>query len=884
MSQAIGWWLILLIVGAATLPLCLATFRRLPDHGYSLTKPFALITLGFTFWFLNSLHVLPNERGGIIAALLLLMIVSGAFLWRDREDLRAWIERDWQYAFYVEVAFFLVFLLAVWLRSFTGTIEFTEQPMDLMFVNAAATADYFPPKDPWLSGETVAYYYFGYVIVAMLSTLTGIATEVAYNLGLAMIAAMTLLAAFGIVYNLIGFGRDGDVPEGDDGDLPRFNWRPVIFGVAGALFVAVLGNLVFLLRFASAYGIGGSGFYDWIDVQGLGADEKRDGWFPSDVPFDILDGTRVYPLTATDYVITEFPMFSFVLGDLHPHVMSLPFVLLAVGLALTLYRSEEPLDITFLLRRPALALVGAIILGGLGFINTWDIATFAFVLGMTALIMNGLRAFRLDAAATDVDRGPYPYEALEIVAVIHVALTAVLIAFLQPSAMLAAGLIGLNVVWIALWAAYLTRAQWHPAIEAAIGTVSFILPLAMLAVALYLPFYTSFSSQADGLLPVVTRDGVTVPGTRPISALLVWGPLFALVVPFVIVRLAAMSDRITRQLVTIAAAVPAVIVAGWVLLFGFHKWRDHEDLATAGSLFAQVGDRGVGWVTAILLGALLAATLLAFWLELTSDDDDGDRWSVLFALGLAATAFLLIFGTEFYYIGDLFSSRMNTVFKLYYQAWVLLALAGGVALYILAARWRYTFRNADEVRYGWAGLVVVMLLAGALYPLGATFNRTEGFERDGDLHGLHRYSAGDRQAVNWLSGLAQGQTVTIVEAMKDDYWVTGNWARISAATGVPTVVGWIGHENQWRGQGSTAQLGRPEDVQAIYTTTDEAVFAELIKKYGITYIYVGELERTTYGAAGLEKFLALPVAFQSDDGSVVVYDARGIAAEASSAP
>jgi YYY domain-containing protein len=816
MSQAIGWWLILLIVGLVTLPLCLAAFRRLPDRGYTLSKPFALVFIGFTFWFLNSLHVLPNHRGGIIAAILLLATISALFIWRDRADLQSWARREWRYVLGVEAAFLFVFMIAVWLRSFVGTIEFTEQPMDLMFVNAAAQADFYPPEDPWLSGETVAYYYFGYVIVAMLATLTGIATEIAYNLGLAMTAALTLLAAFGIVYNLVRFGERDDA-GGDDAERTPFNWRPVLFGAAGALFLVVLGNLTWVLKFASAYGIGSSGLYDWFDVQGIAADEPRNGWYPSDF-FGFFDGSRVYPLSGNDsYVITEWPMFSFVLGDLHPHVMALPFVLLAIGLAMTLFRSDEPIDITFLLRRPALWLAAAVMLGALGFLNTWDIATLSFVLVGAVFISNFGRTKRLS-------------------------------------------------------------------LDLFVQTATFVIPVVLLAALLYLPFYASFSSQADGLLPVVSNGSVTVPGTRPVSALLVWGPLFALVVPFVCVRLAAASSRITRELVMIAAAVPVLLVAGWVLLFGYHKLRDHEDLATAGNLIEQIGDRGIGWITVFALGAVLAAALLSLWLEMTAEDDAEDRHSVIFALGLVCTAFLLIFGTEFYYVGDLFGSRMNTVFKLYYQAWVLLAIAGSVALYVLTLGWRFTFQRAENVRYAWATIVVLALLGGALYPLGGTFNRTEDFENDGQLDGLHAFAPGDLEAIRWLGPLARGQDIVIVEAVGGDYWVEGPVSRISAATGAPAVLGWLGHENQWRGEGSTAQQGRFEDVERLYREADEAEIETIVQKYGITYIYVGPFERTKYGPEALNRFQSFPIAFQSSDGSAVVYEAQGAAVEASTTP
>ena len=156
MSEAIRWWLVLELVGLILLPLCVALFRRLPDRGYSLSKPFGLLFVGYVFWLLSSLVHLPNSNGGVGFVLFLFALLSGAFAYRERDDLVAWLRSHWQYIVGVEVLFLAVFGVAVYLRAQVGQIAGTEQPMDLMFVNAATRASHFPPKDPWLSGHTVA--------------------------------------------------------------------------------------------------------------------------------------------------------------------------------------------------------------------------------------------------------------------------------------------------------------------------------------------------------------------------------------------------------------------------------------------------------------------------------------------------------------------------------------------------------------------------------------------------------------------------------------------------------------------------------------------------------------------------------------------------------
>jgi YYY domain-containing protein len=851
MSETLRFWLVLQVVALPLLPLCLAMFRNLPDRGYALSKPFALILLAFTFWFLNSLRVLPNSTVGILVALAPLAAIGVWFAWRDADALRGWLLAHWRYIAGVEVLLFLSFALAVYLRTFVGSISGTEQPMDLMFLNAVTHAERFPPKDPWLSNFTVAYYYFGYLIVAIVGKLAAVPTYVGYNVGLGMIASLTLVGGFGLVYNLVVMHvRSGAVSAAllesapaeqlaREERLPRkavatarselgaarvsrpslgeIEWKPLVFGLLGAASLVLLGNLVFLFTFASAYGIGGDGFYSWLDIarspgdpnSGLRANEQRDSWYPSQF-FEFFQSSRVYPINDDGFrVITEFPMFSLLLGDLHPHVMALPFVLLVVAAALTLYRSDEPLDITFWLQRPLLLLATAIMLGALAFINTWDIATFSFVLIGAAALSNYGRVRRLTG-------------------------------------------------------------------DLALQIVSFAAPLLALAIVLYAPFYVSFTSQADGILPVVSRDGVTDAGTRPVHFIIFWGLMLVAVVPFVGMRIAAARERVTSRLLGTAAAVPAAIVAGWALLFVYHRVRSNPDLDGAGPLLTQLADRGSGWLTAIAIAVMLGAAVLALWLEVTADEQRDERRAPIFTLLLVTTSLLLIMGTEFFYVGDVFNVRMNTVFKLYYQAWLLLAIAAGFSLYSIAGRWPRNFAQEPSWRIAWGVAAAIVMGSAALYTTGGTFNRIRPFDGAGNpypsygsVDGLRHLAVAEREGIAYLRGIAEHQEFVIVEAVGNDYTLAG---RISMATGIPTVLGWGGHEDQWRGS-SEPRAGRFEDIEALYRANDLAPVEQISRKYGVSYIYVGELERSTYGEEALEKFRDLAVAFQS--GPVTIYRAPG---------
>jgi uncharacterized membrane protein len=184
----------------------------------------------------------------------------------------------------------------------------------------------------------------------------------------------------------------------------------------------------------------------------------------------------------------------------------------------------------------------------------------------------------------------------------------------------------------------------------------------------------------------------------------------------------------------------------------------------------------------------------------------------------------------------------------------------------------------------WGVGAAAVIAGAALYPLGAAFNRTHDeagkrVESSGALHGINFYPKDEKAAINWLKDRAQGQDLVIAEAVGNDYTRAG---RISGATGIPAILGWQGHEDQWRSGKCTACAGRFQDVNTLYTSTDPAAVAPIVNKYDVTYIYVGDLERQTYGDAGLLKFQKMQVAFQS--GTVTIYRAKGVTGEVEAAP
>jgi uncharacterized membrane protein len=177
---------------------------------------------------------------------------------------------------------------------------------------------------------------------------------------------------------------------------------------------------------------------------------------------------------------------------------------------------------------------------------------------------------------------------------------------------------------------------------------------------------------------------------------------------------------------------------------------------------------------------------------------------------------------------------MNTIFKFYYQAWMLWSLAAAFAAVVLLNNGRWVSRI----------IVVLMIVLGLVYPVLAfptktnSFQPADGFTLDASAY-LERNQPNEAAAICWLVAAPQG---TVAEAIGGQY--TG-YARVSTHSGKPTVLGWPGHVNQWRG--GYEEIGtRESDIRTLYETPQWDTALEIIRRYDIDYIYIGGLEMSTY--------------------------------------
>ncbi len=836
MIEILVWWLIMQVLGWLALPSAMRIFRWLPDHGYTFSKALGLLLVSFLLWFGASSGILTNDLGGILLAILLLGAVSLWFYLRCRggliPDMRSFVREKWKLVLTTEVLFTLA--LVGW-AIFRAYVPFKienlsgEKFMEIAFQNAIQRSQHFPPLDPWLSGFAISYYYFGYVMMAMLTRLSGAAAGIGFDLYDSLLFALTLVGSFGVAYNLVAASRHRRRKEGDPAPPAG---PPLAAGLVGGLLVTVMGNLEGVLEVLHASGVLPQSFWNWIDIPGLAQAPVIHSWYPGNIFWWWWRASRV--LADKNFQgqdigvqpIDEFPFFSFLLGDNHPHVLALPFVLLAIGLAFNLLLRQlnqaqpevagetdtEPSSpaawwnpVAYALDNDWLLFVfSAILLGSLGFLNTWDLPIYLGVVMLAYGMGLAMAGGHLDWS------------------------------IVKRSVILGLGL----------------------------GVFSGLL---------YLFFYLGFSSQASGILPYV------FPPTRLPQYLVMFGTFIFLLTCFLLVYLFRPAEQGNEKLKSallwfiriLLVCIGLVLLI--LLLIALVLWVQQR---LPGSTLGAAVQSALGGLTIrqafgssilarlrdpwlILLGAALLAMVLAnagSLLQREPGDRPADepRPSPL-PFGSEGFVFVLIFTglalsliVEFIYLKDSFGVRMNTVFKFYYQAWVMLGIASAYATWWLLDR---LDKPASRALFVLGAVIFISL--GLVYPAVAIPSRAADFRGPANLDGSSSVAAAnpdDWAAIQWLDANAQagvpaGVVPVILEApsvppMGGSYTYIG---RISAFSGFPTVLGWAVHESQWRGD-YDEQGRREPDIAAIYTTSDGQTTLDLLHKWQVSYLILGKPE------------------------------------------
>lgn len=763
-SGTLVWYLGVQAFALAGSVLASGWLRDLPDRGYAVGKALGVLLGTIVFWLILTARVLPNDRLAAFVALALTWGMAVVLGRRDSKPAIVWM-------IVVEIAFVLTFVGWTVVRAYRPEIWDGEKRMEIMMINAILRSEYFPPHDAWMVGYSLSYYYLGYVMLALLIKLGNLPSTVAFNLGHAAFFALTFTSAMGVGYAL------------GARTVSRLDLRGVGAGAIAAVMLTLMGNLGGLLGILKCADLLPAQFWAWLDVREIATRtyECR-GIVPAhfDWWWDWSRVVKDYALNGKpQIVITETPIFSFIIADNHPHVMALPFVVAVLGIAFAALRGGHLLQLNGWRESLAFVVLAAV-LGSLSFLNAWDVPAYSAVFVAAA----GLGAWQRK--------------------------------------------------------------------EPALGVMAKLAVMFLIGTLLFLPWRVTFAGQVHGIAANLFN------GTRLPQFFVMFAPLLVLWVGLVVHGQSQLGVSLRAQAALIGLGVALLVVlilgaAGAAVFSGDSRTLLDEAFGTnVGELSAQGAqvrqrllERLVNPWTALLLAVGIVSSAWLVWRSLQAMPAPFPAARV-FALLLFAVGGLLTLGVELFYVRDPFGRRLNSVFKFYYQTWTLWSIAGALALIVLFET-RQWFTRALGI------LASALVIAGMLWPAFAVPARTEFFARAPTLDGaqfLRDVLPDDAAIIEWLNRHVSGAPVIIEIGSIESFKPEG---RISAFTGLPTVLGWGRHQQQWRGERDEVQR-RKALVDQFYTTLDWQEARAILHEFNAQYVIVGNIEQERFLPESLAKF------------------------------
>ena len=354
----LAWLLILELLSLIVLPAVFLLFNSFTYKGYLFSKIIGILAVCFLTWSASSLEILEFNKTTIWLAIAITASLNMVLFFYNRKNLISLIRTRWKSFITLELLFLVLFGLFVLIRAMNPDLWHPyrggEKPMDIAYLNAVLKSTYMPPYDPWFAGGYLNYYYWGQFIVASFIHLSGVTTEIAYNLAVATFFALTGSAAISIGINLAS------------SKVHTKHWLKILAGVSSILFILIIGNM--------------NGFYQILHL--LDTFLSQGFWGE----FDFWQSSRMMPPDPPGFEITEFPFFTFLFADLHAHLMAIPFGLLVIGVSMALVMSSDR-NSSYWLHWSQLTLLG-ITIGAIRATNTWDVPIYAIIAIASILIFH----------------------------------------------------------------------------------------------------------------------------------------------------------------------------------------------------------------------------------------------------------------------------------------------------------------------------------------------------------------------------------------------------------------------------------------------------------------------------------------------------------------
>ncbi|MGI6007978.1 MAG: DUF2298 domain-containing protein [Ruminococcus sp.] len=378
MDTCFIWWAVILVLGASFMPMSKMLFRDFRDGGWLFSKVLGVAVPGFLVWVLVCCGILPFQPAACIGVALFCIIVNiGIFWYRIKKGKSVfWLTRDNGILILgEEILFLLLFLGWTYLAGFHAAAYGTEKFMDYGFMASMMRSETLPAPDIWYAGEAINYYYGGQYFAVFLTKMTFTRIQETYHVMRTLVAALAFVLPFALVRQI----WEDRTTAGK-----RRARAAVPAGVLAGMAVSMAGNMHYVLA---------AHLLKWFRGF-LGHDSDYTYWFPNSTRY-----IGYYP-EGNDKTIHEFPAYSFVLGDLHAHVVNLMFVLLLLGMIYAYMKrplitagERKSMGMWERIKKDFLQVhlvMFALLTGIFHFTNYWDFAIY-FVVIMAVIVYRNLR-------------------------------------------------------------------------------------------------------------------------------------------------------------------------------------------------------------------------------------------------------------------------------------------------------------------------------------------------------------------------------------------------------------------------------------------------------------------------------------------------------------
>lgn len=300
----INWYLISLIPAIAVFPLSNILFKKFEDKGYAISRMLGILLISYISWILASFKVLAFTTLNlwIITILLTLFLI---FISQKKH-----FKHNYKAIIIDEMVYIIAFGIMITYRSLNPDIKDIEKFMDFSILNGILRGNFLPPTDTWFSGTHINYYYFGQYTIAVLAKMSKVPSYYVYNLAISNIYANTALISFFIAKKFV---------------------KNVYMALITPTLIIFCGNLDFFIKLF----LQGKNHYFYAEARSL------------------------IPQT-----INEFPSYSFIIGDLHAHIVNIPSVLLFIAVTLSIFLYKQNRNIKLVL--------ASLLLGIFFITNSWD--------------------------------------------------------------------------------------------------------------------------------------------------------------------------------------------------------------------------------------------------------------------------------------------------------------------------------------------------------------------------------------------------------------------------------------------------------------------------------------------------------------------------------